>query len=81
MDSYVTRLATSSCGTTICAVSYVLNGVKSLQGFQIEVNESRFENCGVTPYFSTEQSWEKRNIYTILGKEKYLHNQLRKAFW
>ena len=41
MDLYVTRLATSSCGTTICAASYVLNGVKSLQGFQIEINESR----------------------------------------
>ena len=77
MDLYVTRLATSSCGTTICVLSYVLNGVKSLQGFQIEVNESRYEHCGVTPYFSTEQNLLK----AILRKEKYLHNQFRKAFW
>ena len=42
----------------------------------IKVNESRYKHCWVTQYFSNEQNLVKK----ILRKDKYGHNQLRKAF-
>ena len=42
-----------------------------------KANESRYEPCGMTPNFSTGQNLLKK----ILRKDKYWHNQLRKAFW
>ena len=47
------------------AIIYVLN-----------VNESRYKQCEITLHFSTGQNLLKK----LLRKDKYWHNQLRKAF-
>ena len=43
----------------------------------LKVNKSRYKQCGVTPHFFIGQNLLKK----ILRKDKYWHNQFRKAFW
>ena len=46
-----------------------------LKKVTLEVNESRYKQCEKIPHFSTEQ-----NLIKKLLKDKYWHDQLRKAF-
>ena len=54
----------------------MLQGNYSTNISQFKVNESQYEQCGVTQHFSTGQNLLKK----ILRKNKNWHNQLRTVF-